>query len=51
MKTYDCVIVGTDPAGQGAAFRLSDLKSDLKILLIDKEKIGPGGWGRTTLTL
>lgn len=43
MKTYDCIIVGTGPAGLGAAFRLSDRKPGLSILLIDKEKLCTGG--------
>ena len=43
MKTYDCIIVGSGPAGLGAAFRLSDLKPDLRILVIDKEKLCTGG--------
>ncbi len=43
MKTFDCIIVGTGPAGLGAAFRLSDQKPGLKILLIDKEKLCTGG--------
>ena len=43
MMTYDCIIVGSGPAGLGAAFRLSDLKPDLRILVIDKEKLCTGG--------
>ncbi|MBW2484241.1 MAG: FAD-dependent oxidoreductase [Deltaproteobacteria bacterium] len=43
MMTYDCIIVGSGPAGLGAAFRLSDLKPDLRILMIDKEKLCTGG--------
>jgi uncharacterized FAD-dependent dehydrogenase len=43
MKTYDCIIVGTGPAGLGAAFRLNDEKPGLKILLIDKEQLCTGG--------
>jgi hypothetical protein len=43
MKIYDCIIVGSGPAGLGAAFRLSDLKPDLRILVIDKEKLCTGG--------
>ena len=43
MKTYDCIIVGTGPAGLGAAFRLKDQKPALKILIIDKEKLCTGG--------
>ena len=38
MKTYDCIIIGTGPAGLGAAFRLSDQKPALRVLIIDKEK-------------
>jgi uncharacterized FAD-dependent dehydrogenase len=43
METYDCIIVGTGPAGLGAAFRLSDRKPDLRILVIDKETLCTGG--------
>ncbi|MDH3329389.1 MAG: FAD-dependent oxidoreductase [Desulfobulbaceae bacterium] len=43
MKTYDCIIVGTGPAGLGAAFRLSDRKPALRVLVIDKEKLCTGG--------
>ncbi len=43
MKTYDCIIVGSGPAGLGAAFRLSDKKPDLQILIIDKEQLCTGG--------
>ncbi|MBE9519778.1 MAG: NAD(P)-binding protein, partial [Proteobacteria bacterium] len=43
MKTYDCIIVGTGPAGLGAAFRLSDQKPALRVLVIDKEKLCTGG--------
>ena len=43
MKTYDCIIVGTGPAGLGAAFRLSDRESAMRILVIDKEKLCTGG--------
>jgi uncharacterized FAD-dependent dehydrogenase len=43
MKIYDCIIVGTGPAGLGAAFRLSDRNDALRILVIDKEKLCTGG--------
>lgn len=43
MKTYDCIIVGSGPAGLGAAFRLIDQKPALKILIIDKEELCTGG--------
>ncbi len=43
MTTFDCVIVGTGPAGLGAAFQLTDQKPDMKILMIDKAKVSTGG--------
>jgi len=43
MKKYDCIIVGTGPAGLGAAFHLKNQKPALKILMIDKEKLSTGG--------
>jgi len=43
MEKYDCIIVGTGPAGLGAAFRLSARKPDLRVLIIDKETLCTGG--------
>ncbi len=40
---YDIIIVGTGPAGLGAAFHLTGLSPSLSILMIDKEKICSGG--------
>lgn len=40
---YDVVIIGSGPAGLGAAFQLVDQKNSLKILMLDKERICSGG--------
>lgn len=43
MDYYDYVIVGSGPAGLGAAFELSERRSQAKILLIDKSTVSSGG--------
>ena len=43
MAKWDCVIVGTGPAGLGAAFALKKTKPNLKVLIIDKEQYSTGG--------
>ncbi len=43
MHTYDCVIVGSGPAGLAAAFELVTLKPDARILLLEREKTSSGG--------
>lgn len=40
---YDIIIIGSGPAGLGAAFKLSENLKNKKILLIDKEAISSGG--------
>ncbi|MBN2441374.1 MAG: FAD-dependent oxidoreductase [Spirochaetales bacterium] len=40
---YDCIIIGTGPAGLGAAFQLLNRKENIKILMIDKESASTGG--------
>jgi thioredoxin reductase len=32
---YDCIIVGTGPAGLAAAFTLSELAADRSVLMLD----------------
>ncbi|MDD2335555.1 MAG: NAD(P)-binding protein, partial [Geobacteraceae bacterium] len=40
---YDIIIIGTGPAGLGAAFTLSEAAPSLSILMLDQEKICSGG--------
>ncbi|HEY5974915.1 MAG TPA: pyridine nucleotide-disulfide oxidoreductase [Geobacteraceae bacterium] len=40
---YDIIIVGTGPAGLGAAFHLTGLSPSLSILMVDRERICSGG--------
>ncbi len=40
---FDCVILGTGPAGLGAAFTLLERKPDMSVLLIEKAGITTGG--------
>jgi cation diffusion facilitator CzcD-associated flavoprotein CzcO len=40
---YDVIIVGTGPAGLGAAFHLSEDSPPLSILMTDRERICSGG--------
>lgn len=42
-EQYDCIIVGTGPAGLGAALHLTDMQPNLRVLLIDKAKLSTGG--------
>jgi len=42
-RDYDIIIIGTGPAGLGAAFHLSEHAPTLSILMIDREKICSGG--------
>ena len=41
--TYDCIIVGTGPAGLGTALHLNAQRPDLRVLVIDKAKLSTGG--------
>ncbi len=43
MQTYDCVIVGSGPAGLAAAFELLLYKPDARVLLLEREKVSSGG--------
>ncbi|MEN6476683.1 MAG: FAD-dependent oxidoreductase [Rectinema sp.] len=42
-KPYDVVIVGTGPAGLGAAFELLGRKPDFRILMLDRNEYSSGG--------
>jgi uncharacterized FAD-dependent dehydrogenase len=43
MEQYDVVIVGSGPAGMGAAFKIAAKKPDTRILILDREKFSTGG--------
>jgi uncharacterized FAD-dependent dehydrogenase len=43
MERFDVIIVGTGPAGLGAAFELLRTKPSLRILLLDKFQVSSGG--------
>lgn len=43
MDKYDVIIVGSGPAGMGAAFSLSENKPEAKILMIDMNAYSVGG--------
>ena len=43
MDRYDAIIVGSGPAGMGAAFSILKRKKDASILMLDKRKYSTGG--------
>lgn len=43
MNEFDCIIVGTGPAGLGAAFELIGRNPSIKVLMLDKENFSTGG--------
>ncbi len=43
MEHYNVAIIGTGPAGLGAAFSLLDARPDLKIVMIDRNQYSSGG--------
>lgn len=43
MQCYDIVLVGSGPAGMGAAFEIAEKRPDLSILMMDQEKFSTGG--------
>jgi len=42
-SNYDVVIVGTGPAGLGAAFHLTEAAPSLSVVMVDQEKVCSGG--------
>jgi thioredoxin reductase len=43
LTKYDIVLIGSGPAGMGAAFELAERDKNLSILIIDKELFSTGG--------
>lgn len=43
MEFYDVVIVGSGPAGMGAAFEIAEKRPDLSVLMMDQERFSTGG--------
>jgi uncharacterized FAD-dependent dehydrogenase len=43
LNKYDIVLIGSGPAGMGAAFELAEKDKNLSILIIDKELFSTGG--------
>ncbi|MHC1692762.1 MAG: FAD-dependent oxidoreductase [Sphaerochaetaceae bacterium] len=43
MDMYDVVIVGSGPAGMGAAFEIALTRPELSVLILDKEQYSTGG--------
>ncbi|MDA3835915.1 MAG: FAD-dependent oxidoreductase [Spirochaetales bacterium] len=43
FEHYDVILVGSGPAGMGAAFELSEVKPEASILMLDKHKFSSGG--------
>jgi len=43
INHYDCIIIGTGPAGLGAAFRLIQHNPSCRILMLDRENFSTGG--------
>ena len=43
MERYDVVIIGSGPAGMGAAFEIAAKRPDLTVLMIDQERFSTGG--------
>ncbi|NLL99901.1 MAG: FAD-dependent oxidoreductase [Treponema sp.] len=43
MKHFDCIIVGSGPAGLGAAFELKEKLPKTSILILERSKISSGG--------
>ncbi len=42
-EQYDVVIIGSGPAGMGAAFELSERRPELRIIILDRLQYSSGG--------
>ncbi|MGM0432013.1 MAG: FAD-dependent oxidoreductase [Spirochaetota bacterium] len=42
-EQYDVILVGSGPAGMGAAFELTEMRPEASVLMLDKQKFSTGG--------
>ena len=43
MKPYDCVIIGSGPAGLGAAFEILKRHPNASVFIVEKSEVSTGG--------